>query len=200
MNVGELSDIINILSVEQVGNVYSWKELNSIFSKVKKSNSRNLYSFFGIGAKSIEFTIRKLEYENLTQHNSINWNGLHCVITDIIESDDKEYYVISAALVEPKTCTIKHTSKPTYNNLNNPVYSEPTIITFPAYITEKYVKYTQGQPMTTIESSIILITPKVISLNKGEIVTFNNKEYEVILDHVLDEYRNEYEILQRGNT
>lgn len=196
MNPGELHERFSVLSINKSGNVYTWSVDATAWAKVEVTTKNNLFSRVGIGAKSVNFVIRK---RSLTLHNAFYWNGKHCFLTDIIENEDRMYYEVTAALIEPRNCTVERTNKPTLDNFNRPIYTEPTIISFPACLTEKYIRQTQEQPMSTIESRYVLVTPKTITLSDGELVTIDNIAYEVLVTHSLDEYKNEYEISVRRN-
>lgn len=195
MNPGELKDRIEVLTLSKSNNIYTWITESTIWGKAKRLNSTNIFSKVGIGTKSIKFTIRK---RDITLHNAFKWKDQHCFLTDIIDID-RMYYEITAALIEPITCTLERTDIPTLNELNRPTYSNPTILTFPGYLTEKYIKNIQEDPMSTIENQYVLVTPKAIELREGELVTIKNIPYEVLVCHILDEYKNEYEISARRN-
>jgi hypothetical protein len=92
---------------------------------------------------------------------------------------------------------LKKTSAPTKVALNRPVYSNPYTVTFPGCLIEKYMGHTQGDPMASIEKRYVLVTPKAIELLTGELVTISNNTYTILIPHVLDEYKNEYEIIER---
>jgi head-tail adaptor len=193
MNPGELKDRIKVLTLSSAGNTYAWEAEASIWAKVERQSGTNIFSSAGLGAKSIKFTIRK---RNITLHNAFRWKDKHCFLTDIVEIN-RMYYEVTAALVEPKTCTVERTGAPTLDGLNRPIYGEPTILTFPACLTEKYIRHTQDNPMSTIEAQYVLVTPKVITLEEGELVTVENTPYEILVMHTLDEYKNEYEVSAR---
>lgn len=193
-NPGQLKDKIKILSISQNENDFTWDISTTIWAKVEQTNKRNIFSNQGYGAKLVNLVIRK---RDLTLHNAIRWNQKHLFITDIIEKD-RMYYEVSAALIEPITCIILRNNEPTLDELNRPVYDETlNAITLPAYMIEKYVKHTEEYPMSTVESIYILITPKVIELINGELVAIKGTDYEVLVSHTIDEYKNEYEIRAR---
>lgn len=196
MNVGELNKKIEALSLIKVNNTYTWSKDSDVWAKVEILKGINIFSTVGLATKSVKFTIRK---RNLTLHNALKWDNKHCFITDIVEIY-RMYYEVTAALIEPKTCTVERTGEPTLDNLNRPTYSEPTIITFPACLTEKYIRQTQDNPMSEVEKRYVLVTPKVIELIDGELVSIDGTSYEVLLSHTLDEYKNEYEISARRNS
>ena len=195
MNPGELKERITILSLTEINNNYIWNKETTAWAKVEHLNGTNIFSSVGLGAKSIKLTIRK---RNLTLHNAFMWSGRHCFLTNIVNVE-RLYFEVTAALVNPKTCAIKREYEPTYNNLNRPVYSEPALITFPGILTEKYLGNIRNDPMTTIETRYILVTPKIITLREGELVTISETDYEVLISHTLDEFKNEYEIVARSD-
>lgn len=197
MNPGELNEKIYVLKIKKIEEAYSWEQVSSLHSKTERLTGNNLFSRVGLGAKSIKFTIRKKS--DLTLHDAFCWNGKHCFLTDIVNID-RMYYEVTAALIEPTLCSVERTSEPILDAYNRPIYDEIShTIRFPACMTEKYIRQTQEQPMTTIESCYVLVTPKEIELLTGEIVIINDAKYEVIVSHTLDEYKNEYEIRERRN-
>jgi len=195
-NPGELNEKITVLTLNQGGNTYTWKESSKLWAKVEQLNKTNIFSKVGLGAKSIKFTIRK--NKDLTLHNAFIWRGKHCFLTDIFEVD-RAYYEVTAALIEPVTCVVERCGEPTKDKLNRPVYSEQILISFPGVLTEKYMSYMQNEPMATTEMRYVLVTPKAIEINCGELVTINGTTYNVLIAHTLDEYKNEYEILYQGD-
>lgn len=197
MNPAELNKKISILAISQIENSYSWEQIAKVWAKEERLTSNNLFSRVGIGAKSIKFIIRKKE--NLSLHNAFRCNGMHCFLTDIV-SIDRMYDEVTAAIIEPRLCSVRRTGKPVLNELNRPVHSNDVTITFPACLTEKYVGYTQEKPIGVKETKYVLITPKQIILKVGEIVTIGESDYTMIIPHVLDEYKNEFEIIAKEDT
>lgn len=187
---------ISVLALEGDNNTYTWNQKDSLWAKVEQLKGKNIFSSFGMGARSVKFTIRK--NSSISLHNAFKWQGKHCFLTDILELN-KECYEVLTALIEPKICTVERTGKPTLNELNRPVYSDPITISFPACLTEKYLGYTQGVPMATVENRLVLVTPKDIELEPGEIVIIENVPYTVEVPHILDEFKNEYEVMARGD-
>jgi hypothetical protein len=195
MNPGEFNEKISVLALTSTDNTYTWSRNADIFGKAERQNGSNIFSAVGLGEKSVKFTIRK---RPLTLHNALRWGGKHCFLTDIVEIN-RMYYEVTAALIEPTIWIIQRTGEPTFNELNNPVYGDPITITFPACLAEKYIGHTQDDPMSTIDKRYVLVTPKIITLDEGEIVKYGDIPYEVLLGHTLDEYKNEYEISARSN-
>lgn len=192
MNPGELKERISLLSIKQLENTYTWEILSKIWSKVEQLSGNNLFSKVGMGANSIKFTIRIRS--DLALHHAFLWQGKHCFLTNINEIDPG-YYEVTAALVEPKVCSIKKTGEPKRNGLNRPIYDEPVMVTFPGCLIEKYLGQTQNKPMAYTETRYVLVTPKIIDLDEGEIVIIEETPYTVLIPHILDDFKNEYEIM-----
>ena len=49
-------------------------------------------------------------------------------------------------------------------------------------------------PYSTNIITYVLVTPKAVTLQRGSVVSVNGTDYAVLLAHVLDPYKNEYEI------
>lgn len=190
MNSGELRHRIDILILKNDNNVFTWETLNTIWAKAEDLDKTNIFSKLGIGAKSVKFIIRKC---SLTLHQAIRWQGRHYFITDIKELD-RMYFELITAQLEPKIC-IATRKIPVKNELNRPIPGEPqTIATFPGYLVEKYLGYQQEKPQAINEINYVLVTPKTINLEVGDLVKIDDDTFNVRITHVLDEYKNEYEI------
>ncbi len=192
INPGELKEKISVLEFVKDGDTYTWEQISLLCAKTEQLSGSNLFSQIGIGAKSIKFTIRKKS--SLTLHNAFKWQRKHYFLTNIAEID-RTYHEITAALVEPKSCSLSRTAKPVKNTLNRPIYGNPVIMTFQGCLVEKYMGHTQGDPVAYTERRYVLITPKLIELYSGELVTIGNDVYTVLIPHILDDYKNEYEIV-----
>lgn len=197
MNSGELVDKLTVQFIQNEDNTYSWKKSVDIWGKAEFLKGINLFSKVGIGVKSIKFSMRRKD--DLTLHNSLKWQGRHCFITDIIPIG-RLYHEVTAALIEPVACIIEREGEPTKDELNRPIYGEPIQITFPGCLTEKYLGHSQGEPMAQVETVLVLVTPKPIIMNSGELITIGTKRYTVLVTHTLDEFKNEYEIVFKEDT
>lgn len=192
MNPGELKEKISILSLNQADTTFSWEITSDSWGKVEQLRGSNRFSEAGLDVKSIRFTLRKRD--DLTLHKAFSWRGKHCLLLDIREEGNM-YQKVYAALIEPLPCGVIQRGEPRLDELNRPVYDNGTQITFPGYLTEKSLEFTQANPMSYRESKYVLITPKAIVLKSGDLVTVNGITYKVIIPHALNEYKNEYEIM-----
>ena len=199
MNAGELRDKIEIMELyEAVEGVWDWRVKNTVYAKAEHQTSRSIFSRNGISAQSIKFTIR--EYPELTLHNAVNFatdNGKHCFVSDI-NRDMRSHYVLTAALVEPVRCVIERV-KIVKGELNRPKKEQLPTLEFPGMLTEKYTRQEQREPMSYSEVRYVLVTPKVITIEVGQLVRIGGEAYEIVIPHTLDLYKNEYEILRKAD-
>jgi len=187
---GEMTENISLLELKKNDTVYSWNEKNTIFAKAEVQPQKALFSQIGVGAKAVTFTVWK---QDITLDNAFSWCGKHCFLTDINEVG-RMYYEITAALVEPKTCILERQDETTdeYNGSNR---SAPkAVYTFPGCIVEKYMGFQKLNPQSRVEAKYVLVTPKVIGLSIGDLIEADGKTYNVQLAHMLDDFKNEYEI------
>ena len=84
-----------------------------------------------------------------------------------------------------------------------PKAAETLRLTFRGVLTEKYARYEREETHAENETSYVLVTPKVIPLRSGDLVTVQEGPakgvYHVAVCHVLDAWKNEYEIVWRGD-
>ena len=76
-------------------------------------------------------------------------------------------------------------------------------VTFPAVLTEKYVRYEREDTHAESEAAYVLVTGKPIELKEGDLVTVQEGPargtYHVQAAHRLDPYKSEYEMAWRGD-
>lgn len=194
MHAGELRELVDVLSLQNDGNAYSWAVIGFDWVKAERTDKANIFSSVGLGAKTVKFTLRKRA--DLTLHNAIRWGGRHCFLTDI-NNDDIEYSVIVAALVEPTACVATRPQK-TRGERGVPVYAQEPLCRFPACVTEKWMGYVQKEPQAELGETLVLVAPKCVTLRAGDLVAVGTLGwYAVRVCHMLDAYKNEYEVLRR---
>lgn len=189
MQAGMFDSPAVILRLDQKGDTCEWQEAGHIWTKAEPQSKTNLFSKVGLGQKSIRFTMRKRE---LTLHDAIRWQGKHCFLTDIKELD-RMYLEVTAALIDPVSCAAFHTAQ-TLDALNRPAFKDTRIAAFPGFLTEKYLGFEQKEVHAETKTTYVLVTPKAIVLQSGDLVQAGEDFYTVKIIHILDEYKNEYEI------
>lgn len=194
MRAGELSERVSVLELTNAGAEWSWTSGADVWAKAEPSSKTNLFSSVGIGAKTVNFTVRK---RLLTLHNAMRWRGQHCFLTDVTETPDRRFLEVTAALVPSSTCSVERTTT-NYDERNRPVETLTETVSFPAVLTEKNVSTVATEPMTAVEITYVLVTPTAITLEAGEEVINGGYKYTVTLSHVLDEFKNEYEVVRTG--
>ncbi len=187
MDAGKLDEKLSILTLSGG----AWAEAGTTWGSAEQKDKTNLFSRVGIGARAVEFVVRKRE---ITLNNAICWRGRHCFLTSIVD-EGKGHFKITAALIEPTACTATRGVK-TKNSINNPVTVPEALCSFPACVTEKYMGFAVQQPQSRVEETLVLVCPKPVVLKTGDLVTVGARGvYVVTVPHTLDDYKNEYEIV-----
>ena len=197
MNAGDFRWQINVLEFVKAGqNAYEWQPVNSIWAKKEHQNVRVVYSKVGVTARSVKFMVYSRHI--LTLHNALSASKPateHYFLTDI-NRDMPGFSVVTAAIVEPVNCLLQLT-KTLKGAGNRPVIEKLEPLSFPGYLTEKYLRQDQKTPMSHSEIRYVLITPKAIDIPTGELIEIGGALYASVIPHTLDPYKNEYEILRR---
>ena len=196
MTTYELTEKISVLSLGVAGTTYTWGVDGSAWANAEKTGKTNIFSKVGLGATTVKFTLRN---RTLTLNHALRWNEQHCFLTDIKKTDDRRYLEVTAALADPVTCAVSRTTTTTDPTYKRPVVTDTSTLTFPGVLTEKYLGRVQDEHMAVNEITYVLVTPKVISLEAGEVVSIDGESYSVVLCHTLDEYKNEYEITRKAD-
>lgn len=194
-NPGQMDQRVDVLGLQAEGTVYSWATARTIYAGAEEQPHKNIFSEVGIGVQSVKFTIRK---QDVTLSNAFSWHGDHYFLTRI-EEFRRLYYEVTAAKIEPKTCTVKRLPSPELDSGSNrpKKLKLEVVMTFPGYLTEKYMGFMQQTPQAQAVKTFVLVTPKQIALKVADLIVIESSTYQVQVPHELDEYKNEYEIYAR---
>lgn len=166
---------VEVLELRQENGAYTWDPVRVTWAKAVLTSRRNNYSVHGIGAAGVTFILRR---QPITLNSAIRWQGQHCFITGILPLD-YGHLTVEAALVAPSQC-------------RNPETGE----TFPAVMTERYVRHQQLEPMAVNTHQRVLVTPKAVRLAPGPLVEVDGVLWPVVTPYELDPNKNEY-VLER---
>lgn len=199
INAGALNQKVHIMELSQTETGWDWTERRKAWAKAELTGKSNIFSSVGLGARTVVFTIRR---QSIDLNCSIVWNGQHCFLTSIVPTEDRVHLVVTAAMVSLVSCTARMFAS-TLGVGNRPVRTESGSISFQTAITEKYVGHSMGD--THAESSVtyVLVTPKAVVLSPGDQVTLEDGPapgtYPVTCCHMVDEFKNEYEIARKAD-
>lgn len=173
VDAGSMDERIAVLELLQDGSTYQWSVLRRSWAKAELSTRKNVYSVHGIGATGVTFTMRR---QGLTLGDAICWRGQHCMIT-AIRPRGFMHLTVEAALVVLSQCEYKYSG-----------------LKFPAVMTEKYLGHQQTEPQAINTYRNVLVTPKPIELTPGLLVEVDGKTWPIQTAHLLDPWKNEYEV------
>ena len=194
IDAGRLSERLEVLELRETEpGILAWETAGRIWAQAVPSGKTNLFSRVGIGARDVQLILRR---QALTLHNALGWRGQHLFLSTIVPRG-RGHLEVSAALVEPVQCVAQpwHNEKGSGNRAER--VNDPPV-TFPGILTEKYIRYQPGESYAKTSSVYVLVTPKLVGLREGVLVTVQAGPaagvYHVQVRHVLDEFKNEYEI------
>lgn len=178
--VGSLNERVEVLGFQNVSEsgtppVWEWEAVRRTWAKAELRTRPNVYSVHGLGAAGVTFILRR---QGLSLDSALRWRGQHCLIT-AIRPLGRLYLLVDAALVVLSRC-------------RNPRTGE----TFPAVMTEEYVRHQQLEPMATNGHRRVLVTPKPVRLKPGPLAEVDGVEWPVMTAYELDPHKNEY-VLER---
>ncbi len=194
IGAGKLDQPLEVLELRETSaGLWEWVAIRRAWGQVEQTAKTNLFSKVGVGARDAAVVLRT---QPLTLHNALRWKGQHLFLTSITHRD-RNHLDVAAALVEPVTCTAQgYTTKVGEGNRPQKVERDP--VTFPGVLTEKYVKYEKEDTFAKSRRGLVLVTAKPIRLREGDLVTVQAGPaaavYNVQACHVLDAYKNEYEM------
>lgn len=199
IDAGDLSERLELLELRETeAGTWEWVGIGRLWAQVEVDGGKNLFSSIGIGARNAKLVLRT---RPLTLHQALRWKEQHLFLTGITKLD-RMHLSVQAALVEPVGCLATRTED-TVGEAGRPTTAETMRLTFPGVVTEKYARYEREETHAEGETGYVLVTPKAITLKAGDLVTVREGPgkdvYHVTVCHVLDPYKNEYEIACRGD-
>ena len=199
IDAGDLSERLELLELRETeAGTWEWVGIGRLWAQVEVDGGKNLFSSIGIGARNAKLVLRT---RPLTLHQALRWKEQHLFLTGITKLD-RMHLSVQAALVEPVGCLATRTED-TVGEAGRPTTAETMRLTFPGVLTEKYARYEREETHAEGETGYVLVTPKAITLKAGDLVTVQEgpgkDKYHVTARHVLDPYKNEYEIACRGD-
>lgn len=194
MNPGLLKNKIEILEYGLNEGIYSYRPISKLYAKVDKEFKRTNYSTFSYGSNEVtKFTGRFKSY--ISNENAIRLNGKQYLITSLKDIyENKLYLEISTIQKDLVTCEAKRMVEVIDKELNRPKKEFAKVSKFEGYLSEKYAGYTEEKASSSSTLILILVTPKVIKLREGDVITIDGVDYNLIVGHMLDSNFNEYEI------
>ena len=158
---------------------WEWREYRKAWAKVVPTEGFAIFANSGVGGREAEFILRR---QNFTLAEAILWKDQFCLPTSIT-SMGPGHIVVKAALVTPRTC--KGIERETGMDIR-----------FPGVVTERYQGHEQMNPMAQNAVRLVLVTPKVVRLKLGSLVTVGGDKspWWVKVCHDLQEYKHEVEI------
>lgn len=199
IDAGKLDKPLWVLELKETADyVWEWVPVRKAWANLTLTTKSNLFSKVGVGARDAVILLRR---QSLTLHNALRWKDQHLFVSAILEHG-RNHLEVSAALVTMTQCKAKRTAD-TMGPGNRPQTADVLALSFPAVLTEKYAKYQREETFDAAETAYVLVTPKAILLEEGDLVTVTEGSaagtYHLTIRHVLDEYKNEYEIVRRGD-
>lgn len=183
MDAGELRERLDILALRETALGYAWGEDRRTWAKVELTGKQCYFSKVGLGARAAEITLRSQPF---ALNEAIRWGDKHLFPTEITVPE-RGWMRVKAAVMDVSEWTALGGR------------STPDVL-FPAAVTEKYLGYSQERPMAESTVTYVLVTPKVIRLRPSDAVSNSDTApgtYVVTACHVIDPWKNEYEITRR---
>lgn len=185
---------------ERATGMYEWRECRRFWAHIEHTGKTNLFSKAGIGVKTVAFTLRSTPYISL--FHAIEYKGRQYFITDV-NRDEPLYMTVTTADIQPVQCTVTRSEEREGPNKSSTLAPCMQLL-FPACVTEKYMGFQQEDPMARTEAALVLVTPKPVRLEVHDIVKLGapgpegaedtRPAFAIKVCHLLDEYKNEYEM------
>ena len=199
IDAGRLNKAVHVLELRETApGAWEWGPIRRTWTMLTLQTKKNLFSSVGIGARGAELILRR---QPLTLHNALLWGEQHLFLSAILP-EGRLHLRVQAAPAEPVTCLATRTED-TVGEAGRPTTAETMRMTFPGVLTEKYARYEREETHAENETSYVLVVPKAIQLKASDLVTVQEGPakavYYVTICHVLDPYKNEYEIVWQGD-
>lgn len=179
---GDLRERVSVLKLEETEPGYVWQVERRVWANVQPDDRTNLFSKAGTGAPGVKIVIRR---QPIKPGIMLLWRGQYVYVSDV-QPMGRGHLLASGALVRLSQCMADvHKGQPGR--------------TFPAVLTEKYLRHEQIDPYSVNILTYVLVTPPEVKLQRGGLVQVDGTNYEVQLAHVLDPSKIEYEIVRKAD-
>ena len=198
IDAGKLNQPVQVLELRETApGVWEWTPVRRTWASITFQSKTNLFSKVGIGARDAAVVVRR---QPLTLHHVLRWGDTHLFLTSIVPMG-RNHLEVDAAVVETVACTAVR-PEDTVGENGRPVHGETMRVTFPAVLTEKYVRYEREDTHAESEAAYVLVTGKPIELTEGHLVTVRAGPapgpYPEQADHRLDPSQSVTDITWRG--
>jgi len=178
---GKLNKSAKVLELQESRpGTFGWVPIRDIRVAVEFSQKKNLFSTVGVGARDASLVVWRQE---ISLHNAIKVGEDFLFLTGITERN-RNQLDIKAALCSPVNCQAD-------------MDRDPHGICFPGILTEKYVGHDQPDFHSEVTTTYVLVTPKSVDLRPGSWLVADGQYYLVLTPHLLDPYKNEFEIRRK---
>ena len=200
-DAGTLNQKVRVLActpMDEEKTAWEWTEVRKAWAAAEPVEGTAVFANSGVGGRKVVFTLRR---QRLDPSNAIRWRERFCLLTSVAPLGPG-HLTVTAALVEPVECVAVQTNT-TVGPGNRPQERETMRASFPAVLTEKYSRYEREETHAGQSLTLVLVTVKDILLQAGDLVTVQGGTaagvYNLQAAHVLDPYKNEYEIVREGD-
>lgn len=205
MDAGELNQRVELMELQEgEPAVYQWVSLRKTWAKVELSTRNTIFSTISEGVPGATLTLRK--QPGLDLDHALRWvdaagQTWHLLPTRM-DAKDRVYAQLLTAMVQVVTCAARRT-RGTVGEAGRPVKTVSYEATFPGILAQRYLRDHQEESHGEVTARYILLTPKVIQLEEGDLVTMDGGQvpgtYHVTLVHKLSPHWTEHEIQQTGD-
>lgn len=179
--LNEKVEILSLLQNEETNDL-AWSKTRNCWAAVDLDLPRNIFSVVGVGTRGAIVTLRA--ETKFTMSHALRWRGQFLYPTSVTLVPERDRYEVKAALCNPVDCQAD-------------MDRENHGICFPGILTEKYVGHDQPDFHSEVTTTYILVTPKSIELRPGSWLVADGQYYLVLTPHLLDPYKNEFEIRRK---
>ena len=179
--LNEKIEILTLVQDDETGNI-AWTPSRKRWASVEIDTQRNLFSVVGVGSRGATITLRA--ETKFTMSQALRWRGQFLYPTSVTLDPGRDRYEVKAALCNPVDCQAD-------------MDRENHGICFPGILTEKYVGHDQPDFHSEVTTTYVLVTPKSVELRPGSWLVADGQYYLVLTPHLLDPYKNEFEIRRK---
>lgn len=192
-----LDDKVEVLALRKSGSEYRWERERAAWAHVSIDNRSNVFSTVGTAARGVTVTMRHDGRFDLFR--AMRWAGKFLFPTAIEVGEARDRVAVKAAVCDfVSSCTATGYTT-VLGEGNRPQKVEKTPATFPGIVTGKWSGYERTDTHAAEDDMIVLVTPKEIVLEVGDLVTIEEQiiqaVYNVQKRHLLAGVnKNEYEM------
>lgn len=168
-----------------------WQSMRTLWC-AREGAGQTVYAPHAARTEGDRFTMR---FRGINPGHALRCEGQEYLVAEV-DGDSPAAILVTAARVQFVDCIRRSPETNRANAYNRPTRTGTANAAFVGVLAEKYAGWAQETPGVALENAVLLITAKGVTLESGDLVAAGGRDYSVRACHLMDRWKNEYELVE----